>query len=265
MLGAIVGDIVGSIYEWRNHKSKVFPLFMESSFFTDDSLCTIAVADSLITGAPPDERLLHWGRKYPKLGYGGRYFRWLASQDPKPYDSYGNGAAMRVSPAAFLAVNLEEARRNAIRVTEVTHNHPEGIKGALATTDAIWLAFEGVDSTAIRSHVATTYGYDMDRTVDSIRPTYRFNESCQGTVPEAIICALEAIDFEDAIRNAISIGGDSDTVACIAGSLAEARFGVPAAITNEAIARLTSELASVIKAMYESNGTCRRNPFLANV
>lgn len=260
MIGAIVGDIVGSIYEWNNHKSKDFPLFKESVFYTDDTLCTIAVADCLMTGAPPDERLLYWGRKYPRLGYGGGYARWLVSPDPKPYNSYGNGAAMRVSPAAFLASDLEEARQNAIRVTEVTHNHPEGIKGALATTDAIWMAYEGENPEAIRHHVATTYSYDMARTVDSIRPTYRFNESCQETVPEAIICALEGTSFEDAIRNAISIGGDSDTVACIAGAVAEARFGVPTDIAEKAMARLTPALANVVKKMYASGARGNRYP-----
>ena len=219
MIGAIIGDIVGSIYEFNNHKSKDFPLFSEHSAFTDDSLCTIAVADCLMADGDPAEYLRRWGQKYWKLSYGHNYRRWLRRNDPGPYDSYGNGAAMRVSPAAFLAKSLDEARRNAVRVTEVTHNHPEGIKGALATTDAIWMAFEGATPEAIRKHIAQTYSYDMARSVDSIRPGYQFDESCQGTVPEAIICALEATDFEDAIRNAVSIGGDSDTVACIAGSI----------------------------------------------
>lgn len=250
MIGAIVGDVVGSVYEWRNHRSKEFPLFHPNAFFTDDSLCTIAVADCLLTGGDPAERLRHWGRRYPDLGYGGRYRHWLNGDDPRPYGSFGNGAAMRVSPAAFLASSLDEARRFARRVTEVTHNHPEGIKGALATTDAIWLSFEGAGPGEIRHHLSTTYGYDMARTVDSIRPGYEFDESCQGTVPEAIICALEASGFEDALRNAISIGGDSDTVACIAGGVAEARFGVPGEIAEAGLGRLTGELRDIVEKMY---------------
>jgi len=255
MIGAIAGDIIGSIYEFDNNKSKDFPLFGEFSAFTDDSLCTIAVADCLMANGDPAEYLRRWGQKYWKLGYGSMYRRWLKRDDLGPYDSYGNGAAMRVSPAAFLASSLEQARRNAVRVTEVTHNHPEGIKGALATTDAIWMGFERTDPRVIRQHIATTYGYDMERSVDSIRPDYEFDESCQKTVPEAIICALEAIDFEDAIRNAVSIGGDSDTVACIAGSVAEERFGVPDRIHDEAMRRLTDELRVVVIQMYAKDRT----------
>lgn len=253
MIGAIIGDIVGSIYEFENHKSKDFPLFSERSAFTDDSLCTIAVADCLMADGDPAEYLRQWGQKYWKLSYGHNYRRWLQRNDLGPYDSYGNGAAMRVSPAAFLARSLDEARRKAVRVTEVTHNHPEGIKGAIATTDAIWMAFEGATPETIRKHIAQTYGYDMARSVDSIRPGYQFDVSCQGTVPEAIICALQATDFEDAIRNAVSIGGDSDTVACIAGSIAEARFGVPQAIVDEGIARLTDEIRAVLQRLYDAS------------
>lgn len=250
MIGSIVGDIVGSVYEFENHKSKDFPLFGEFSSFTDDTLCTIAVADCLMSGGDPAAYLRAWGQRYLNLGYGNHFRRWLKRDNLGPYESYGNGAAMRVSPAAFLAASLEEACRNAVRVTEVTHNHPEGIKGALATTDAIWMALEGAAPEAIRTHVAQVYGYDMARSVDSIRPGYEFDESCQGTVPEAIICALEAADFEDAIRNAVSIGGDSDTVACIAGGIAEARFGVPQAIADEAMRRLPEELREVVARMY---------------
>ena len=261
MIGAIIGDIVGSIYEFENHKSKDFPLFSERSAFTDDSLCTIAVAECLMADGDPTEYLRRWGQKYWKLSSGHNYRRWLSRDTLGPYDSWGNGAAMRVSPASFLAKSLDEARRNAVRVTEVTHNHPEGIKGALATTDAIWMAFEGATPETIRKHIAQTYGYDMARSVDSIRPGYQFDVSCQGTVPEAIICALQATDFEDAIRNAVSIGGDSDTVACIAGGIAEARFGVPEAIGDEAMRRLTNETNSVVHAMYQCR-SLRRIPSL---
>lgn len=250
MIGAIVGDIVGSIYEFNNHRSKEFPLFGEFSAFTDDSLCTIAIADCLMNDGDPATYLRNWGLKYINLGYGDHYRRWLKRGDLGPYNSFGNGAAMRVSPAAYLASTIEQARQSAERVTEVTHNHPEGIKGALATSDAIWMAIQGADSLSIRRHIANFYGYDMNRDVDSIRPSYVFNESCQGTVPEAIICALQANDFEDAIRNAVSIGGDSDTVACITGSIAEARFGVPASIRAEAVIRLPTDLREVVDRMY---------------
>jgi len=250
MIGAIAGDIIGSIYEFDNHKSKDFPLFGRGCAFTDDTLCTIAVADCLITGGDPAEYLRNWGQKYWKLSYGSMYRRWLSREHLGPYDSFGNGSAMRVSPAAFLANDIEQARLYAIRVTEVTHNHAEGIKGALATTDAIWMAFDGTSPGSIRQHIAATYGYDMERSVDSIRPDYEFDETCQKTVPEAIICALEATGFEDAIRNAVSIGGDSDTVACITGSVAEARFGVPQEIVNQAMERLNDEIRIVVDKLY---------------
>lgn len=250
MLGAIVGDIVGSVYEFNNHKSKDFPLFGEFSTFTDDTICTVAIAACLLDQGNPAEYLRHWGMSYERLGYGNQFRRWLKRPDLGPYDSYGNGAAMRVSPAAYLASSLEDARRKAIQVTEVTHNHPEGIRGALATTDAIWMSYEDIPVEEIRRHIAETYGYNMERSVDSIRPTYEFDESCQGTVPEAIICALEANDFEDALRNAISIGGDSDTIGAITGSIAEARFGMTASIGFKALNLLNDEINSVISEMY---------------
>jgi ADP-ribosylglycohydrolase len=250
MIGAIAGDIIGSIYEFENHKSKDFPLFRMGCAFTDDSLCTVALADCLMTDGDPAEYLRRWGNQYLELGYGTMYGRWLTRGDIGAYGSFGNGAAMRVSPAAFLARSLDQARRDAICITEVTHNHPEGIKGALATTDAIWMAFNAATPETIRQHIATTYGYDMHRSVDAIRPYYEFDETCQKTVPEAIICALEATGFEDAIRNAISIGGDSDTVACITGSIAEARFGVPQEIATKAMAWLPDELCKVVERMY---------------
>jgi len=250
MLGAIIGDIVGSIYEFSNWRDKHFPLFTEQSRPTDDTVCTVAVADCLIHQIDPAESFIKWCSRYPRAGYGSSFRQWLGTKKQAPYNSYGNGAAMRVSPAALLATSLEDARQKAIRVTEVTHNHPEGIKGALATVDALWMGFEDCPAEQIRAHVAATYGYDMNRSVDSIRPGYVFNESCQGTVPEAIICALEATDFEDAIRNAISIGGDSDTVGAIAGGIAEARFGVPQSIADQAMLRLTDDLRTIVDKMY---------------
>lgn len=250
MLGAIVGDIVGSIYEFDNHRSKDFPLFGEGADFTDDSVLTLAVADALLNSKPPREAIYLWGLRYPKRGYGGGFAKWLTTWELAPYNSFGNGAAMRVSPAALLANTLDEALENARRVTEVTHDHPEGIKGALATAHAIFLARFDAGPGEIRRTIEDHYGYDLDRTVDMIRPTYRFNESCQETVPEAIVCALEARDFEDAIRNAISIGGDSDTVAAIAGPIAEARFGIPDEIAIAALERVSEEMRVLIHALY---------------
>lgn len=250
MLGAIVGDIVGSIYEFDNHRSKDFPFFGEGADFTDDSVLTLAVADALLHGKPPRDAIHQWAVRHPGRGYGGGFARWLQTPGLEPYDSFGNGAAMRVSPAALLANTLDEALEAARRVTEVTHDHPEGIKGALATAHAIFLARFGAGPGEIRRVIEHRYGYDLDRTVDSIRPTYRFNETCQETVPEAIVCALEARDFEDAIRNAISIGGDSDTVAAIAGPIAEARFGIPDEIAHAALARLTDEMRALLHALY---------------
>jgi ADP-ribosylglycohydrolase len=251
MLGAIIGDIVGSVYEFDNIKSKDFPFFREDSRVTDDTVCTIAVADIILNYKEPVETMVYWCRKYPGMGYGNRFVKWFDLPWQEPYGSFGNGAAMRVSPAAFLAPSIQHARGLATIVTEITHNHPEGMKGALATTDAIWLAFNSVKPQEIRTHIETTYGYDMNRTVDAIRPTYRFDETCMGTVPEAIVCALEAKDFEDAIRNAISIGGDSDTLAAITGAIAEARFVIPDELCQEALRRIPDDLRTVILQMYQ--------------
>jgi ADP-ribosylglycohydrolase len=250
MIGAIIGDIVGSVYEFDNIKTKDFPLFRDDSQITDDTVCTSAVADIILNDKDPVEAMVYWCRKYPGMGYGDRFTVWFDLPWQEPYGSFGNGAAMRVSPAAFLAPSIQYARKLATTVTEITHNHPEGMKGALATTDAIWMAFNGATPEEIRSHVQAAYGYDMNRTVDSIRPTYKFNESCMGTVPEAIICALEAEDFEDAIRNAISIGGDSDTLAAITGAIAEALFMIPDDICQEALRRVPDDLREVILQMY---------------
>lgn len=253
MIGAVIGDIVGSVYEFDNIKSKDFPLYSDESTFTDDTVCTLAIAESILDGTDVVASLQKWCRKYWKMSYGNGFMSWIRSPNPEPYGSWGNGAAMRVSAAGFLSPTIEYSRQLAIKVTEITHNHPEGMKGALATADAIFLAFSSWTPDEIRQHISGTYGYDLNRTVDEIRPTYRFNETCQETVPEAIICALEATDFEDAIRNAISIGGDSDTVAAIAGAIAEARFDVE--LTREvcapAVARLPDDLRMVLKRIYD--------------
>jgi ADP-ribosylglycohydrolase len=255
MIGAVIGDIVGSVYDFDNlRRTDVMPLFHARSEFTDDTVCTIAVAEALLDGSSPGAALLAWCRRYPGRGYGGRFAQWLARGDLKPYASYGNGSAMRVGPAGLLATSVEEAAALARQVTVVTHDHPEGIKGAVATAEAVYLARQGESADVIRQHVATRHGYDMARTTDAIRPVYRFNETCQETVPEALICALEAQSFEQAIRLSISIGGDSDTVAAIAGAVAEARFGVPADIAAAARAKLPGEMVAVLERLYAQAG-----------
>ncbi len=228
MLGAIIGDIAGSIYEGYSIKTKDFPFFGEDCRFTDDSVCTVAVADMLLHDLPPAEAMQKWCRRHPHRGYGGNFGMWIYTDPPEPYGSYGNGAAMRVSPAAFLnRGNLDAALSVSDKVTEITHNHPEGMKGAQATTHAIWLAFQGESPANIRRVITTEYGYDLTQTVDEIRPDYYFDVTCQGSVPQAITCALESVSYEDAVRNAISLGGDADTLAAIAGSIAEALHGIP--------------------------------------
>ena len=243
--GAIIGDIVGSVYKWDRIKTKEFELFAPGCDYTDDSVCTAAVAHILLDDLPlAAKEMRQWCRDHPYRGYGGLFWRWIYDDDMEPYNSYGNGAAMRVSPAAFLNRNqaLEEALTNADRVTEITHNHPEGIKGARATTHAIWLAFQECRPEHIRRTIEHEYGYYLSRTVDDIRPYYDFDETCQKTVPEAITCALESTSFEDAVRNAISLGGDSDTLAAIAGSIAEAMHGVPRDLVEKAKLYLPSDI-----------------------
>ena len=238
MYGAIIGDTVGSIYEWHNIKTKNFPLFQKRCFLTDDSYMTIAVASALLSmedgnlGSFRDELVSEFhriGSAYPRAGYGGGFKRWLQEDDYEPYYSCGNGSAMRVSPCAWAARTLEQAEALAEASADVTHNHPEGIKGAKATAAAIYLARSGCTRTEIRSYIREHY-YPLERTLKEIRPVYKFDGTCQGTVPEAIEAFLESISFEDAIRNAISLGGDSDTLAAITGSIAEAYYGIPAGI-----------------------------------
>ncbi len=256
MLGAIIGDIVGSVYEFDNYRAKDFsPLFRHDAFFTDDTVCTVAVADALLNCRHPAVALKDWGNKYWENGGWGRSFAlWLGSESLEPYNSYGNGAAMRVAPAALMAASLEEAVELATKVTEVTHNHPEGIKGAKATAAAGYLARTGRSQAFIRGYIADTFGYDLTRTIDDIRPDYRFNESCQQTVPQALTCVLESDGFEDAIRNAISIGGDSDTIAAIAGGIAEAMFGIPDKIAARAWGYLPYDMREVLTGLYAKAG-----------
>lgn len=255
MLGAIAGDIIGSAYEFGHMKSKDFPLFSADCTFTDDTVMTLAVAEALMDAAgDPDEferravrSMRRFGRAYPDSDYGIRFGGWLESDDPQPYNSWGNGSAMRVSSVGWAFATLEETERFAAVSARVTHNNPEGVKGAQATAAAIFLARSGASKAEIKAYIARRYGYDLDRTVDGIRPGYRFDESCQRTVPEAIVAFLEAADFEDAVRNAVSLGGDADTLACIAGSIAEAAFGVPEEIKTRALGYLDAPLLAVLE------------------
>jgi ADP-ribosylglycohydrolase len=265
MIGAIIGDIVGSVYEWHNIKTKDFPLFSKDSFYTDDTVMTIAVAEGLMNSGSPDnfiDAMKKYGRLYPDSGYGGHFGSWIFSDSRDPYNSWGNGSAMRVSPCAEYAfckiqsddyreTGIKYARELAATSASVTHNHPEGIKGAEATVYAMMMAYEyGIEAAKehIRQDIPILFGYDLNRTLDEIRPTYMFNESCQDTVPQAITAFLESTDFEDAIRNAISLGGDSDTLAAITGGMAEAAYGVPEDIRDKALSLLDDRLRSVIEA-----------------
>jgi ADP-ribosylglycohydrolase len=247
MLGAIAGDVIGSVFEGRDLKSEDFALFSEHSSFTDDTVMTVAVAAWTLDGLDLAVALRKFGRRYPWHGYGMSFLEWLFDETKGPYDSWGNGSAMRVSPVAWAFDDMEEVLRHAERSAEVTHNHPEGIRGAQATALAIFLGRRGVDKRDIRSQVELRCGYDLSRRVDDIRPGYGFDVSCQGSVPEAIICFLESKDFESAIRLAVSLGGDTDTMACIAGAIAEAHYGgVPEAIAAEVRKRLPEDLLDVV-------------------
>lgn len=260
MYGAILGDIIGSPYEFdRGNKTKDFPLFSKRSSFTDDSVMTIAVAEALMQaiegGVIDDEQqtkdllvesMHKWGVGYPWAGYGQRFFRWLASDSKEPYNSFGNGSAMRVSPAAWLFDDIDTTRKLARWTAEVTHNHPEGIKGAEATASAIFMSRNGSSKDEIKAYIAGEFGYDLSRTCDEIRPNYHHVESCQESVPEAITAFLEGDDFEDVIRTTVSLGGDTDTLACISGSIAEAFYGVPEALKQECERRLPEDLREVL-------------------
>ena len=248
MIGAIIGDIAGSVYEWDNIKTKKFPLFSPLSFFTDDTVMTIAVAEALLSGGKEEDfikSMKKYGEMYPDAGYGGRFIDWLFTDDIGAYNSWGNGSAMRVSPVAWHFDTLSEVEYYAKKSASVTHNHPEGIKGAQATAAAIYLARKGRSKNDIKKYIESNYNYDLSRTLDEIRPSYKFDESCQGTVPQAIVAFLESIDFEDAIRNAISLGGDSDTLAAITGSIAEGTYIVPEWIKKKTLEVLDENLRNV--------------------
>ncbi|MGF1577948.1 MAG: ADP-ribosylglycohydrolase family protein [Gemmataceae bacterium] len=254
MLGAIAGDIIGSIYEWQALKSKRFPLFDTESCFTDDTVLTIAVADWILHDRDLVDTFHDYFHAYPQAGYGGNFTRWAGYRKRKPYNSWGNGSAMRVSPVGFAYDTLEEVLTRAEQSAAVTHDHPEGIRGAQATAAAIFLAKQGNDKDVVKTYITETFGYDLDQTLDDIRPRYTFDVSCQGSVPQSIRAFLESTDYADAVKNAVSLGGDADTMACIAGGIAEAHYGLPELIATEALARLDGRLRNVVEQFRERFG-----------
>ena len=261
MYGAILGDIIGCPYEFdRGGKTKQFPLFSRQSTYTDDTIMTIAVADAFLDAPEGEdqirqrlvESMQRYGNLFPNAGYGAMFRRWLRSADPQPYGSCGNGSAMRVSAVAWLYPDLDTVRRMARLSAEVTHNHPEGIKGAEATAAAIFLARTGSTKAEIKAYMEEAFHYDLSRTCDEIRPGYHHVETCQETVPEAITAFLEGTDFEDVIRTAVSLGGDCDTLTCIAGSIAEGFYGVPEELKKQCFNRLPKVLTDVLQRFTES-------------
>lgn len=238
LYGAIIGDMAGSIYEFNNIKHKPLRVLPREAFFTDDTVMTVAVAHALSQGLDIADTMRAWGDLFPHRGYGLMFSEWLRDPEAGPYYSYGNGSAMRVSAAGWLGHSLKEVQDLATRSAEVTHNHPEGIKGAVAVAQAIYLARTGHSKRQIRNYIMNKFGYDLRRTCDEIRPHYRFNETCQETVPEAIIAFLESRSFTDSIKLAVSLGGDSDTLAAITGSIAEAYYGVPKRLIRACKAKL---------------------------
>ncbi|PKM79299.1 MAG: hypothetical protein CVU88_06505 [Firmicutes bacterium HGW-Firmicutes-13] len=247
MIGAIAGDIIGSVYEWNNVKHTDFELFGPYSRFTDDTVLTVAVADCILNRKDYASALKEYGRKYPRAGYGGKFNSWLNSDSIEPYNSFGNGSAMRVSPVGFAFNSIEEVLKEAKRSAEVTHNHSEGIKGAQAAAAAVFLARKGTEKGKIKEYIAASFGYNLEQTLQEIRPHYRFDVTCQGSVPQAITAFLESDDYEDAVRKAVSIGGDSDTIACITGGIAQAYYQIiPEYIVEKTKELLTPELLEIV-------------------
>jgi ADP-ribosylglycohydrolase len=258
ILGAIAGDVIGSPYEWNNIKTTDFPLFKERSDFTDDTVLTVAAADCILNGKDYGKTLHEYGRRYRGRGYGGRFRQWLKSDDPRPYNSYGNGSAMRVSPVGFAFSTIDEVLEEARLSAVCTHSHPEGIRGAQAAAAAVFLARTGSSKYDIRNFIQTRIGYDLSFTLEQIRPCYSFDVTCQGSVPQAIAAFLESNDYEHAVRLAVSIGGDSDTIACITGGIASAFYGgVPDHIKDTAAAKLPDEFLEVITCFDEKFGERR--------
>ena len=255
MLGAIAGDIIGSIYEWHNIKTMEFPLFSPRSRFTDDTVLTVAVADAILNRKDYARTIWEYGRRYPHAGYGGRFTQWLKGEDLLPYNSFGNGSAMRVSPVGFACNSIDEVLVEAAKSAAVTHNHPEGIKGAQAVALAIFLARHDYRKADIKQEIESRFEYNLRRTLNDIGPGYKFDVSCQGSVPEAMIAFLESNNYEDAIRKAVSLGGDSDTIACIAGGIAQAYYKhIPDYIIEQLRIRLDPELLLVIDAFSDRYG-----------
>jgi len=252
MIGAITGDIIGSVYEWRNIKTKEFQLFAQKAHFTDDTVLTVALADSILTGNPYAENLRRFYHWYPRAGYGGSFHLWAHKPDAGPYNSWGNGAAMRISPVGYAYDDLETVLEKAKEFTEITHNHPAGIKGGQATAAAIYLAREGKPKDEIKKFVEQRFQYNLSRHVDEIRPDYKFDVSSQGTVPQAIRAFYDSTDFEDAIRTAVSLGGDCDTLTCITGGIAQAFYGgVPEHIQSKVYDKLDERLGEITRRFME--------------
>jgi ADP-ribosylglycohydrolase len=266
MIGAIIGDVIGSVFEWHNVKTTEFQLFSRESRFTDDTVMTVAVADALLSKQTlrnqiKDEiesrntyraKLKQYGHRYPDVGYGNMFKDWLKASNQRPYRSYGNGSAMRVSPIGFAANSLEEVLKESKRSTIVTHNHREGVREAQAVATAVFLAKNEESKSKIKLSIEKVFKYNLNRRLDEIRPTYKFDSSCQGSVPEAIIAFLESDNFEDAIRKAISLGGDSDTIACITGGIAQAYYKkIPNEIVNDTLFKLDIGIKTVIREFNE--------------
>ena len=248
MLGAIAGDMIGVPWEALGEKRYDFPLFTELSRFSDDTAMTLAVAHALLEKLDYAQTMREFGRRYPAIGYGAHFERWLYDDSMGPYNSYGNGGAMRAGPIGYAAGTVEEVLAEAERCAAPTHNHPEGIKGAQAVALSVFLARSGASKDEIRRTITTRFGYNLERTLAEIRPAYTFDVAAERSVPEAILCFLEAQDFEGAVRNAVSLGGDADTMACIAGAIAEAHWGeIPAAIAAEVRKRLPAEFLDVVE------------------
>lgn len=252
MIGAIAGDIIGSVYEHNPIKTEDFPLFSPYSRITDDTVMTLAIARAILLGKDYGFEMKRLGKLYPGAGYGGNFRKWLYQPEVVPYNSWGNGSAMRVSPIGYAFEDEETVLREAKYSAEPSHNHPEGIKGAQAVALSIFLARRGGTKEHIKNRISSEYGYDLSRTLDEIRPDYRFDVSCQGTVPEAISAFLESANYEDAVRKAVSLGGDSDTLACIAGGIAEAFYkNIPRVIVIETLERLPTELGLILNQFRE--------------
>jgi ADP-ribosylglycohydrolase len=256
MIGAIAGDIIGSVYEWHNIKTTDFPLFTPNCRFTDDTVLTVAIADSILTGTNYVLKLKEYYHLYPNAGYGGSFKSWAESGSAEPYNSWGNGSAMRVSPVGFAFNTIEEVLEQAKKSAEVTHHHPEGIKGAQATASAVFLARTGQSKEEIKKYIEKIFHYNLDTSLDLIRPTYSFDVSCQGSVPQAIRAFLESDSYEDAVRKAVSLGGDSDTITCITGGIAQAYYKeIPAFIAEKVRIILDDRLNKVLDEFIKNTST----------